>query len=530
MLLFALALGIRTFRAFQETIANPDTMRYVDQMHGLVADPLSNMRTEVYHPLHAALGLAVHTALAPFFFDERMGWLWSLRIVGILFGSLVTLQIVRLSRWFGAPFWAAIGAGLIWIFGRRTSVYGADGLSDMVALSLFAESILQAMPALQALQRGGKPRVLRLLLSGLLSGLAYLARPEGVGAALIVAMTLAALATCRTKSHRSRRFKMFPHNRLPLKSAIAAAALLGMGYLVAALPYILIIGGFTGKKTIFAPAAASAASAATAGSPPNPVYKVMIELQETFSWAPWIVLLLAMLLLPRLWGRPRLRVMAIIWIALWNVIMFWLLARAGYLDGRHTLALVLFIHVLFALALVAWTRPLAWWMARYRKNPAAWSALPTWRRWRGWPHAAAGIVLVLALTPGIVLLGDAPRRERTNLIAAANWIRDHAPADVVVCDNERLVGYYSGRACAKWSGFQKDVDPSSAKLNELEKIRQTHAGASLILGFTYLPGSEIKLAVGPYAEVARFVSGKGASQSTYVLYADPAEFWKSKDP
>src|SRR4051812_28237767 len=145
-ILFVTALAVRSFRATQEVIANPDVMRYIDQAQALAVHPIANMRTEGYHPLHAALGLLMHPFVAKWVANDRWAWLWSLRLVGIVAGSMVAVQIVLLSRYCGAPFWAAMGAGVVWIVGRRSSIYGSDALSDMVTLAFFGGSMLLAIP------------------------------------------------------------------------------------------------------------------------------------------------------------------------------------------------------------------------------------------------------------------------------------------------------------------------------------------------------------------------------------------------
>ncbi len=61
--LFFLALVVRGFRGWQEEIANPDAIRYVDQARGLATDFFGTLRGEVYHPLHAGLAALVHGLL-----------------------------------------------------------------------------------------------------------------------------------------------------------------------------------------------------------------------------------------------------------------------------------------------------------------------------------------------------------------------------------------------------------------------------------------------------------------------------------
>jgi hypothetical protein len=542
--LFLLALVLRTWRGTQEVIANPDIMRFVDQMRRLAADPLGTIRTESYHPLQASLGLLVHEVVgaAGLWHDERMGWIWALRIVGILAGSLLTVQIVWLARWFGAPFWASWAAGAMWMIGRRTSVYGSDGLSDMLTWSLFSGGMLLAMPALRALQRrrGGKVVWWRWLLAGVLSGAAYLARPEGALAVVILTGTLGIHLLLRQRGRAGgrggRRFKALPRRRIGIRQAAPAAVILLAGFLLLAGPYMAIIGQFTAKKSLAKGHAESdtqvmSPQALIRGGAYEKIEKISIELQETFSWGAWMVVLLAVLYKPRLWGRARLRVLAIVWILAWDAVMYWLIGRAGYLDGRHTLPSVLLLQVLFALALAAWTRPMAAYMARRRRDAAGWAALPPWRRWRGWPRVFGLGVCVVAGMPGIVMLTERPRRDKMDLAEAAQWVRGHVRSDVVVCDFERLVGYYSGNPYGKWNGLQRkfgvDASGDPAWLKQVEALKEASGAPAAVIGKVYFPGEEeVKTEVGEYQEVARFISPSATNRDVFVLYARPFDPWR----
>src|SRR5262249_6257000 len=135
------------------------------------------------------------------------------------------------------------------------------------------------------------------------------------------------------------------------------------------------------------------------------------EITETFFWPSVVVLLGAMFLKPVLWGRPRVRLVVVIWGGLWLVIMVALLRWPGkeYLDGRHTLPLEFMLYGLLALALMVWERPMRWWMAWWRRRPERWARLPAWMTLRQWPRVCAGTVMGLMLIPGMVQLRVPPR-------------------------------------------------------------------------------------------------------------------------
>ncbi|HVX84253.1 MAG TPA: hypothetical protein VH253_05505 [Phycisphaerae bacterium] len=534
LLLFLVALGLRTFRAFQEPVVNPDTIRFIDQAKLLAVHPLLAVRQEVYHPLHSAAGLLVHTLIAGAFANDRIAWLISMQIVGILCGAIVALQIVSLSRWIGAPFWAALGAGFVWTVGRRTSAFGADGLSDMLFLCLFTAAMLLGFRALRGFQRVCPRCLAAFLAAGLLGGLAYLARPEGLGAPLILAITIVMLALPRPRRVggplrlAGRAFKLMPRIRpAPRLAALAMMALL-LGAAIPSVPYMLAIGKFTAKldePTARAPAAETlAAPAAMAAIVAEPhatllhIGRLVMELWETFGFAPWLVLLLALPLRPRLWGRARLRLVVVVWAVLWIALMLWVLERKSYLDGRHTLALVVLLHGLLALALSTWATAARYHGLRLRGRSPAWAA-----RVRNWGPMAGGTACFLAALPGMIRLGTPPLNDQYYIARAAQWIKTHVRPNVTICDDELRIGYYSGHPYALWEGLT--IDPRLAELAEARRPGPGGQPHPIVAGEIYRPGNgDTPLSqIGPYVEIARFHSLAAAHGDVLVLYARPED-------
>ena len=342
MLLFLVALAVRTLRAVQIPVVNSDAMRFILQAQRMPVDFLDALRSEAYHPLHAFVALLLHGLIASQFPNDREAWLFAIQAIGVVCGSIVALQIVWLSRAFGAPLWASLAAAAAWIVGRRTSVYGADGIADMLFLSLFAASLLTAISAMRIrTPHLTRRQALQFALAGLLSGLSYLARPEGLGAILIVAVAMILTHISSHRRHSARR-KFLPRHPIPRKPTLAALTCMFLGAALPSVPYMLAIGAFTHKKTLSLTAislhnAALAAAFAATGSPLEKLMKLLMELMETFGFAPGIALRGAMLLAPWFWGRPRLRPLVVTWLAVWTLLMIWLMSKAGYLDGRHTL-------------------------------------------------------------------------------------------------------------------------------------------------------------------------------------------------
>ena len=53
-------VAVRSFRAWQEPVVNPDTIRFIEQARALAHSPLRAVLDEPYHPLHSLAGLGVH--------------------------------------------------------------------------------------------------------------------------------------------------------------------------------------------------------------------------------------------------------------------------------------------------------------------------------------------------------------------------------------------------------------------------------------------------------------------------------------
>ena len=520
LILFALALAVRTMRALQQPVVNPDAIRFIEQARRLATDPLGALRGEAYHPLHSMCTLVVHTLFGRLFADDRNAWLFSVQSVGVVCGAIVAVQVVLVARTFGAPFWAALGAGLVWIVGRRTSAYGADGLSDMLFLSLFAGAVLLAVRASRF--RGGLSgeQLFQFLAAGFLAGLAYLTRPEGLAALLIVllfllSMVIAGRVVRPVNRGLSMRRKLLPRQGESPRRVMAAMVVLVIGAALPAVPYMFVIGGLTQKKSLsmtMAPEEGRVVMAGVLSAPVNKsvLEKVAMELLETFGFGPWIALLGAMLVAPYLWGRPRMRPLVNIWFFVWAAAMLWLVKHAGYLDGRHTLPLVLLLHGVLALAFLKWTKPMRWWMNWWRARPEAWARLPGWMRYRGWPSVFAGCAIVLTLLPGMIRLSTPPQENLRYVRDAAAWIDEHIGRGVVICDHDRLVGYYSGNPYQQWLGTP-----------EKPLLGQIHFSQPHVLAYVYRPGlgEEPEVAIGPYRAIAEFHSTFAMHGDVMVLYA-----------
>ena len=220
LLLFMLATGVRVMRARQQPVVAPDAIRHIEQGKMLLVHPLQAVREEVYHPLFSLAVVGVHGVIDWFYpmngqgeWGERMKWVWAAQGSSVLCGAIMAVLVYALARRLGARFWPAMGAGVVWCVGQRVTAYSVDGMSDMLALCFFTGSLLAAIGA-TGFRWGGRGdmglgwrQVWGFLLAGLLAGLAYLTRPEGLAVPLDRGCDITRLACLAVRQPAKTRFR-----------------------------------------------------------------------------------------------------------------------------------------------------------------------------------------------------------------------------------------------------------------------------------------------------------------------------------
>lgn len=388
-----------------------------------------------HHPLYPLAVALVH--------GLGLGWEDAGAAVSIAGGVLAVACTTWLAR-------AAFGATAGWVAGAllalhsRAVEYSSDVQSDGLYLGLFAAALAIGWRALSLRSPAWASA------SGALAGLAYLTRPEGLGAALAVAVA-AAIAWRLIGWRASEALR------------VAAPALLAAA-LVAA-PYALALGGggaptLTQKKSVgslsgvapqaplvpppraapppgvIAPAATplppridrgeEGLAVARARSDAERAWEALRMEARTaksaFRYGP-LLLLAVGLFAAR--GAPGLRgayVLAVV--GIYTAVLYGLTVQAGYVSRRHALPPML---PLFGYAGLG-----AWWIgARLAR-----------RRPRGTAIVAGAIAAAVAL--GEAAGQVEPRRaEERAAVEAARWLRANGASGSLVTDRLRL-GYYAG--------------------------------------------------------------------------------------
>ena len=93
-----------------------------------------------------------------------------------------------------------------------------------------------------------------------------------------------------------------------------------------------------------------------------------------------------------------------------------------------------------------------------------------------------------------------------------SWIHASVAHNVVICDHDRLVGYYSGNPYRQWLGTA-----------DQPLLGQVHLTQPHIVALVFRPGlgDQPQLAIGPYRAIAAFHSTSAAHGDVMLLYALP---------
>ena len=371
-----------------------------------------------------------------------MGWELSGVAISVLGGTLAAALLHGFVRRAHGPR-AALVAALLLAVHPGAIEYTGDIQSEGVYMAAFLASALLLWIALQ------RDRLGPALLGGAASGLAYLARPEGIGVALAVGAVLGweALRRCR-----------------PLGRSLALGAAIAAGALLLVLPYVVFLRVELGEWTLTQKKSVAVMSGLEAPprDGPDPVLPGVARAgrlaeprvrprtrQETSAPqrpSPWerlpsatfdvarthlralryegLALLLLGLSLTGL--RPvgmRGRFIGAI-VGCYAAVLLALAANVGYVSGRHALP---------ALTLVLGYEAEGVWEAARRLGRT--------------PRMRATIQVLLLLLVMAIGLGKALRPDRVDSLAqrrAAEWLREQGIEVRGLAARKRRIAYYAG--------------------------------------------------------------------------------------
>lgn len=142
-----------------------------------------------FHPLYPLATALVHGLGSPF----GLGWESAGALTSALAGGLTVLALHAFVRRAFGPFEAVVAAGLLAFHGQAIE-HSGDIQSEGLYLALFLAAAAALWRALADRRRDAA------FVGGLLSGLAYLTRPEGLSLALVAGGVAVALLALRRRS------------------------------------------------------------------------------------------------------------------------------------------------------------------------------------------------------------------------------------------------------------------------------------------------------------------------------------------
>ena len=446
-LLLAGAAAIRVLRWQGTSLMFNDGPTFLTLAQWLSEGRYGEVIAHPYHPLYPFLVLLAH-----FWVGD---WEQAAVLVSVIGGAASVLCLWLFVR-------ASFGREAAWIAAiflavqPRAIAFSADILSDGLYLALFLAGVSCLWRAVEE-----EPRPALAGWAGVFSGLAYLARPEGLGI-VVVGAALAALHTLRGRWR-------------PVQAGAWLAALVAAALMVA-LPYLTLLriqnGGWvlTQKKSVTrllalddegqatlqpyarpqsepaqSPAAEASKDAGRAGIAqsvaPSPGIAGAQFLRAAFAVVravadavrPWFLGLILLGAWVRR-GRPGpAGELILCFLGLYAAILFTQSYHYGYVGARHALPPMVLTFGYLAVAIPVLGSLLLMPFRRARGAP-----MPHWL------EAGAGLALVAAIG-----LGQGLRPERPGARAeknAALWLAANAEHPGAVAAPKMRLAYYAGRA------------------------------------------------------------------------------------
>jgi hypothetical protein len=449
--LVVVAIGLRLLHWHQTAAIFNDGPVFLDLARALSEGNLRGALAHPFHPLYPALIAAVEPVAGSF---ERAG-VWVSAVSGaVAVAALFAFLRPAFGRW---PAW--LGAGFLAIHERSLEFTG-DVQSEGLYLACFLGSVA-------CLWRGlSRASLVGALAGGVLAGMAYLTRPEGLGLVLVAAGVAGVQVLGRS---------------LPPRRALAVSTAAGLGAALLVAPYVLVLHHETGlwlltqKKAVglfegvspqssalpqpsrlpvsldyvgepearppgpapgasaaIAPKAEPAAArpAVDAPAPAGLAHGIGEVLEHSVSSLRWTAFYLVVGVFLCL-GRPGLRGLYVLGIVgLYGLVLLTLEMNVGYLSRRHTFPPLTPTFGYAAIGLLG----VADVVSRALQRVAV----------RVRPAAVSGVLLLgVAAFAG----GKGLKPERTEARAereAAEWLRTHTETPGLVAVRRRRVAYYAG--------------------------------------------------------------------------------------
>jgi hypothetical protein len=434
-ILLTVAVCVGIYLIITTAIIAKDGVTFIKYAKQIEAAPVKTMVNEFQHPGYPLLILTAHKATQ--FLHQNisiLSWIYCGQSITLIFRLLAITTLYFIGKQlFGAKlsFWGV----LILILLPKPAEYGSDALSDWPHLFFFTAGLLLLFKG------AANKRWWIFGFAGLAAGAGYLIRPE---CAMLVVLGGLWLGLQLLWSKRT----------MSINKVLPAIALLIIGFLIIAGPYMKLKGAIFPKKDVgrftqdlqqeevclTSGQITSDATEASTFTPTNTVKafgKLVGNIGETLMWffVPALLIGMCKWFKGRKWYEPeKFFVIAIIVL---NVpVMIWLYCKHGYMSDRHTLPLLI-IPILYA---PVGLQELAIWLRdRFSKKAEPSAAIN---------HNERLWFLVLFLI-GICIcapkLLKPIRMEKQGYRAAAKWLKANTDSTATAAVPDIRINFYAQR-------------------------------------------------------------------------------------
>jgi len=441
-ILLAVAFCVGIYLVSTTVLIAKDGITFIEYARGLETSPYETMKSKYQHPGYPFLIAAAHK-IAEIGYDNSSLWSWiySAQAVALIFRLLTVVLLYFVGKKIVGQrfsFWAI----LILIVLPDAAEYGSDALSDWPHIFFLSAGFL-------LLIWGAVSRKWWLFgFSGLAAGMGYLIRPECAQVVVFGTLWLG--------------LQLFWSQRTMSKhKAVFAFALLLVGFLVTAGPYMKLKGAAFPKKQLvqLVPNTQSSEvyeqeiqicsnSVYAAGFAPSDIAealgKLVQRVGETLMWffVPALLIGIYKHFRKRNWHEPE-RFFIIALIALNVFIMTLLYCKYGYMSRRHTLPLVMFTIFYVPVGLEA----LASWLNE--KLSKTIERLFTIKADTDFWFSALLIIGIFICSPKLL---KPIRIEKQSYREAAQWLIKNTNEQDIIAVPDIRIGFYSGRKGVEYDG------------------------------------------------------------------------------
>lgn len=423
LLIATLCIGI--YLIVTTAVISKDGVVFIEYARKLEIAPTQTMIQEYQHPGYPMMILGIHKAVRLLNKGGSIfSWIYSAQSIALVFRLLSIIVLYFIGRILvGSMF--SFCAILILILLPKPAWCGSDALSDWPHLFFLAIGMLLLMRA------STNRRWWLFGFAGLSSGVGYLIRPECAQLIVYGSLWLG--------------LHLFMAKRtLDKAKTVSAIALLFVGFLVAAGPYMKLKGAVFPKKGIGKFAVNAQTSQVvlsqrqilsnTAGIVPSEIAGAFTELLkkigEALMWFFMPALLIGMhkWFQTRKWNEPE--TFFIIALIVLNVpVMMWLYCKHGYMAVRHTLPLVVFTIFFIPIGLQKLASRLTERFSREKQRPVPWFYILT----------AVGIMICT-----LKLLRPL-HHDKLIFRKAARWLAENTRENDIIAVPDLRISFYSTR-------------------------------------------------------------------------------------